>query len=501
MSSLWKKLSVVFTAMIVGSLLTGVVMSLPELMQGGISAQDQTPQRASANPSAANSLQKLSTAQDLSSSFRNVAEMLRPSVVSISTKQTEIIRGGLPPGFRNQMPPGFEDFFGGGRVRPQKRESEGMGSGVIVRSDGYILTNNHVVDGADTVTVELSDDSMVQAEVIGTDPQTDLAVLKIDRDGLNSVLFGNSDEIHVGDWVLAIGSPFGLDQTVTAGIISGKNRVQGIVDDGNGFEDFLQTDAAINPGNSGGPLVNLRGELVGINTAILSRSGTSAGIGFAIPVSLARPVFESIIETGQVHRGFLGAQVVDVTPETMQKFDLSVRSGALIGAVLENQPAAKAGLQPGDVVTKVDNKPIKSGTQLRNYVASRPPGSIVVMDVTRNGSSTKVNVHLQERTSAAMAMFGSGSVLGATLVPVTPESAREYGYDQLESGLIVTEIEDGSVADRGELQVGDVIESAAGIQVSSADRLSMIVDEAVKQGQPLRLVVRRGNSRMLLVVR
>ncbi|TWU22426.1 Periplasmic pH-dependent serine endoprotease DegQ precursor [Novipirellula galeiformis] len=491
MDNFWKRTSVALGAMFFGSLLTVVVLTLPESLQRDIHAQDQ--------PGAPIQGQHLDTAQDLSLSFRNVAESLRPSVVSISTKQTQMIRGRQSQ--RRALPPGFEDFFGYRPQAPQQRESEGMGSGVIVRKDGYVLTNNHVVEGADEIKVQLSDGRIVQGEMVGTDPQTDLAVIKIDLDGLQPVLLGSSDDIRVGDWVLAIGSPFGLDQTVTAGIISGKNRVQGIVDDGNGFEDFLQTDAAINPGNSGGPLVNLQGELVGINTAILSRSGASAGIGFAIPVSLAKPVLESIIESGQVRRGFLGAQVVDVTPESVRKFNLSVNSGALIGGLLENQPAAKAGLQPGDVVTTLDGRPVRSGTQLRNYIASRPPGAAVEMGIIRNGEKSQVTVQLQERTDAAMAMFGAGSIFGADLVPVTPETAREYGYEELRSGLIVTSVEDGSVAAQGELQVGDVIESAANIQVSSVDQLSMILAESQKQQQPLRLVVRRGNSRMLLVVR
>ncbi len=491
MDNLWKRVSVALAAMLFGSLLTGVVLSLPDSLQRDSHAQGQARVPIQG--------QHLNTAQDLSLSFRNVAEALRPSVVSISTKQTQIVGGRQSQ--RRALPPGFEDFFGYQPQAPQRRESEGMGSGVIVRKDGYVLTNNHVVEGADEIKVELNDGRIVLGKMVGTDPQTDLAVIKVDLDGLQPVLLGSSDDIRVGDWVLAIGSPFGLEQTVTAGIISGKNRVQGIVDDGNGFEDFLQTDAAINPGNSGGPLVNLRGELVGINTAILSRSGASAGIGFAIPVSLAKPVLESIIESGQVRRGFLGAQVVDVTPENVKKYNLTVNSGALIGGLLENQPAAKAGLQPGDVVTKLDGRPVRSGTQLRNYVASRPPGAAVEMEIIRNRQTSQVTVNLQERTDEAMAMFGAGSLFGAELIPVTPETAKQYGYEGLRSGLIVASVEDGSIAAQGELQVGDVIESAANIQVSSVDQLSLILDESQKQRQPLRLVVRRGNARMLLVVR
>jgi serine protease Do len=373
---------------------------------------------------------------------------------------------------------------------------------VIVRGDGYILTNNHVVKDADELTVELFDGREVPGKIIGTDPPTDLAVVKIDVPNLRAATFGSSDAIRVGDWVLAIGSPFGLDQTVTAGIISGKNRVQRIIAGGNGFEDFLQTDAAINPGNSGGPLVNLRGELIGINTAILSRTGASAGIGFAIPESLARPVLRSIIDNGEVKRGFLGAQVVDVTPATVRDYDLAVKTGAMIGAVLEDQPAAKAGLQPGDVVTQLDGRAVTSGTQLRNYVASRPPGSAVAMQINRSGQTLQVQVVLLERNEAAMAMFDrGGGLFGAELVPVSPETARQYGYEGLEDGLIVTAIEDGSSAAQAELQVGDVIESAGGMPLKSVRQLSQEFGKAKDRGQPLRCVVRRGSSKFLLLIR
>ncbi|TWT54160.1 putative periplasmic serine endoprotease DegP-like precursor [Rubripirellula amarantea] len=454
-------------------------------------AQDAFPNRtaAQAGGGTANVAPgSLIAADALSNAFRQVAESMRPSVVAITTKSVQ------------QVQPSFEDFFGRTR-RPRQRESEGTGSGVIVRQDGFILTNNHVVEGADDVKVELSDGTTLPGEVVGLDPQTDLAVVKVDRTGLRPAPFGSSDDIRVGDWVLAIGSPFGLDQTVTAGIISGKNRVQRIINDGDGFEDFLQTDAAINPGNSGGPLVNLRGELVGINTAILSRSGGSAGIGFAIPVSIALPVLDSIIETGEVKRGFLGASVVDVTPKAVSEYDLKVKRGGLIGGVLEGQPAALAGLQPGDVVVSTDGKPVIGGTQLRNYIASRRPGSTIKMDVNRNGVMSQVEVQLKERTDEAMAMFlpNRETSFGARLVPVTPETAAQFGYEGLSSGLIVTSIDDGGVADRMELQVGDVIESVAGVPMKSPEQFGAIASEASRLGRAVRMIVRRGNQRLLFV--
>ena len=494
MPNVWKQVSFALSAMLVGSLVTGVVMSLPQGLREDALAQDagRLGVVGSGGTTPKVNAQNLTHAQGLSNAFRNVADAIRPSVVSISTRHTAT-------GPQGRVPRGFEDMFG----RPSQRmepEESGMGSGVIVRPDGYILTNNHVVEDATELAVELFDGRTVPGEIVGTDPQTDLAVVKIEMQGLRAAPVGSSDEIRVGDWVLAIGSPFGLDQTVTAGIISGKNRVQRIIANGNGFEDFLQTDAAINPGNSGGPLVNLRGELVGINTAILSRTGASAGIGFAIPVSLAKPVLQSIIETGEVHRGFLGAQVVDVTPSGIQDYDLKVRSGALVGVVLEDQPAAKAGLQPGDVVTRIDGRPCTGGTQLRNYVASKRPGTVINMDVNRGGQQIQVKVNLQERTDEVMALFksGAGGIFGAELVPVTPQTARQYGYEGLRSGLIVTSVEDEGLAAQAQLQVGDVIESAAGVRLTSVDQLAQVFEEAPR---PMRVVVRRGSSRALLVIR
>ncbi|TWT73954.1 Do family serine endopeptidase [Allorhodopirellula solitaria] len=493
----WKRISIVLASAWAATLLFGLMMSLPRAANSEAHADQQIRDRTSA--------ESLNTAQDISSAFRSVSEVMRPSVVSIST-QTDLnarVRQ-LPPNLRQQLPRGFEQYFGNGNRRggaePQPQQ-QGQGSGVIVRQDGYILTNNHVVAGADIVTVELNSGTKLEAEVVGTDPETDLAVLKIDRTDLQPVPFGDSEAIGVGDWVLAIGSPFGLDQTVTAGIISGKNRVQGIVDGGQGFEDFLQTDAAINPGNSGGPLVNLHGELVGINTAILSRSGTSAGIGFAIPVALARPVLDSIIENGEVRRGFLGAQVADVTPEVVTEFGLKVNKGALIRGVLEGQPAANADLQPGDVVLETDGRPVTTSARLVNYIASRSPGESVQMKINRHGQEMEVTVNLQLRTDKAMAMFNMGSPWGAELEPVTPDSARQYGYSDLESGLIVTSVSDQGIAAQAGLQAGDVIETAGGRPVKSVQQLTKALATAKQQEVPLQVVVRRGNTKMLLVIR
>lgn len=503
MHNQWKNLSVIFGAALSGALLVGTMMSLPQRMTDGIYAQQVD--------AAVQAQESLNTAQGLSSAFRSVAESLRPSVVSISTRmpaRSTRSRGGIPPELRRQLPPWLQDDFfrqfEESESVPQPQAS-GMGSGVIVREDGYVLTNNHVVEGAAEVLVQLSDGRKVDAEIVGTDPATDLAVLKVNATGLHPATLGDSEAIQVGDWVLAVGSPFGLEQTVTAGIISGKNRVQGIIGGGQGFEDFLQTDAAINPGNSGGPLVNLRGEVIGINTAILSRSGANAGIGFAIPVGLAKPVVDAIIETGSVRRGFLGAQVADINAETKAEFDLQIDRGALIRGVLDGQPAAVAGLQPGDVVTEMDGRPVLGGTQLRNYIASRAPGTTVNLKVQRDGKTLEVQVNLQERTDDAMAMFdgerAGDTVMGAQLEPLTPEMARELNLEGPARGLVVTRVEDGGFAARGGIRVGDVIEQAGGQELTSVEDLRKILNQAQQEQRGLRMVIRRGNARMLLVIR
>lgn len=505
----WKSLSVVFGAALCGALLTGVVISLPTHMTSGTYAQQvETAKQATEKLEAR---QGMDAAEGLSSAFRNVAEVLKPSVVSISTVTASKVRAGggrgaLPPGLSDQLPPWLRDEMLRQFEMPERRspDREGMGSGVIAREDGYVLTNNHVVEGADRLTVELSDGREVEGKVVGTDPATDLAVVKIEATGLKAAVFGDSDSIQVGDWVLAIGSPFGLDQTVTAGIISGKNRVQGIVASGEGFEDFLQTDAAINPGNSGGPLVNIRGELVGINTAILSRTGASAGIGFAIPVSIARPVLDSIIDNGAVRRGFLGAQVGEISTDVIKQFDLKTDSGALIRGVVDGQPAATAGLQPGDVVTKIDGTAVTSGTQLRNMIASRKPGTTVNLSINRGGSKQDLQVTLQERTDESLAALSGNAgdvVLGAKLQPMTPAMAGDLGIDRDTKGFVVTDIQDGSVAAAVQLAVGDVIEQVNGRALTKIEELKAAVNDTKESGRAVRMVIRRGEGRFLAVIR
>jgi serine protease DegQ len=315
--------------------------------------------------------------------FRDAAQKAAPTVVSVVTSNSAAHNP-------RRNDPWFRYFFGDQEGQPQS----GIGSGVIVSPEGYVLTNNHVVERMDDIEVMLTDGRKATAKVIGTDPDTDLAVLKIDLDRLPSITLGDSDSLQVGDAVLAIGNPFGVGQTVTAGIVSALGRNQlGI----NTFENFIQTDAAINPGNSGGALVDAGGNLVGINSAIYSRSGGSLGIGFAIPVSTARQVMESLIRDGQVTRGWIGVEPRDLTPEMAETFNLPVKEGVLITGVLHNGPAAQGGMLPGDVVVQVSSSKVANTSQLLNAVAALKPGQAAQVKVQRRGDMLDLNVVVAKR--------------------------------------------------------------------------------------------------------
>ena len=317
--------------------------------------------------------------------FADAAKRAAPTVVSVVTSTSPV---------RNQRGDQWFRYFFGDQ---QGQAQSGVGSGVIVSPEGYVLTNNHVVDHMDDIEVILTDGRKTQAKVIGTDPETDLAVLKVDLDRLPTITFGNSDSLLVGDAVLAIGNPFGVGQTVTAGIVSALGRDQlGI----STFENFIQTDAAINPGNSGGALVDAQGNLVGINSAIYSRSGGSLGIGFAIPVSVARQVMESLIKEGQVTRGWIGVEPRDLTPEIAETFSLPIKEGVLITGVLHNGPAALGGIRPGDVVTQVATVRVANTAQLLNAVAALPPGNAAAIKVQRGSAAMSLSVVVAKRPKA-----------------------------------------------------------------------------------------------------
>lgn len=329
-------------------------------------------------------------AVDGTTSFRSAARAASPAVVSINTSKAAVSSA-------QNADPWFRFFFGD---QAQSQPQTGLGSGVIVSPAGYVLTNNHVIEEADEIEVILNDGRKSAAKVIGTDPETDLAILKIELNDLPVITLGNSDALEIGDQVLAIGNPFGVGQTVTSGIVSALGRTQlGI----NTFENFIQTDAAINPGNSGGALVDVNGHLMGINTAIYSRSGGSMGIGFAIPTSTARNVLDAIVRDGQVTRGWIGVEPQDLTPELAESFGLTPGAGVVITGVLQNGPAAQAGIRPGDVITAVGGKAVATVPQLLSAVAALQPGTASPLDVTRRDGKIQVQVTPGRRNIARQA--------------------------------------------------------------------------------------------------
>ena len=335
-----------------------------------------------------------STAGVAVTSYSAAAKQASPAVVSITASKA-------PARSARTDDPVFRYFFGDRRQQSLAEPQVGLGSGVIVSSDGYLLTNNHVIDGADDIEVMLTDGRQARAKLVGTDPETDVAVLKIELDKLPAITFGDADKLEVGDVVLAIGNPFGVGQTVTSGIVSALGRNQlGI----NTFENFIQTDAAINPGNSGGALVDASGNLLGINTAIYSRSGGSLGIGFAIPVSTARQVMEALIKDGRVTRGFLGVEQRDLTPEIAQTLKLPIKQGVLITGVLQSGPASTGGLRPGDVVVSIGDVPVNSTRQLLNAVAALKPQAVAALGVQRGDKALGVNVTVGQRPPVRQAL-------------------------------------------------------------------------------------------------
>jgi serine protease Do len=444
--------------------------------------------------------QGLEYAQGLSAAFAEVSKQIRPSVVNInSVKRASPIKN--VPGNRQpqQLPPGFPDpfreFFGDEMFerffrgqRPDNNEGQmGLGTGVITDKEGHILTNNHVIGDADDITVRLSDTRTFKATVVGKDPKTDLAVIKINAPDLVPAKLGDSDTLKIGEWVVASGNPFGLDNTITAGIVSAKGRSNVGISD---YEDFIQTDAAINPGNSGGPLVNLLGEVVGINSAIYSRSGGYMGIGFAIPIKMAKTVLSSLISDGKVVRGWLGVAIQNLDEDMAESFGYKSKNGALIGDVTKAGPADKAGLMQGDIITKFDGIDVQNVTELRNQVASTKPGQEVPIEVVREGQTVKMTVKVQElepKDESNIAPVAASFDLGVSLRELTPEIQRELGLEQKE-GLAVTEILPGSLADRAGLQIRDIIISVNGKKLSSVKEFERYInDQNLKKG--VRLVV------------
>ncbi len=448
------------------------------------------------------SQESIKTLGRLSDALAEVADTVRPAVVNISTTSVETMEenplGGMfnDPFFRHF----FGDQFGGGRPE-QKRtfKSSALGSGVIVSGNGYILTNNHVVKGAEEIKVILYDKREFKGKVVGTDPRTDLAVVKIDAKDLPTLSFGDSGKLRTGDIVLAIGNPFGLNQTITMGIVSAVGRSNiGLAD----FEDFIQTDAAINPGNSGGALVNGRGELVGINTAIFSTSGGYMGIGFAIPSDMAKSVMDSIIKYGKVIRGWLGVSIQNLTPELAKPLGIKETEGALIAGVESGSPADKAGLKRGDLVVEMNGKKITDVTNLRNTVAATAPGTRVDFKIIRNGKEQTIAATLGEYREKKIIKKTEydNALKGVTIQELTPSLRDKLNLPEDMTGVVVTAVGSDSPA-QGLLQANDVIQEVDRKPVRSAQEYEELASKIGSHDTVLLLIYRDGGSAYLTIQR
>ncbi|MDT8423448.1 MAG: DegQ family serine endoprotease [Desulfuromonadales bacterium] len=437
--------------------------------------------------------------------FRSVAKKVSPAVVFIQVEQ-EVSRRN-PSQYFSPFDSPFNDeffrrFFGqpprSQRPRQQapQRHTIGQGSGFIISPDGYILTNNHVVEDADKVRVTMQDGQEYVAEIIGTDPPSDLAVIKIDESDLPFLRLGDSEQLEVGDWVLAVGNPFGLSHTLTAGIVSAKGRSgMGLSD----YENFIQTDAAINPGNSGGPLVNLNGEVVGISTAIFSRNGGYMGIGFAIPVNMAKQIRRQLIEHGAVIRGRLGVYIQDLTRELAQSFGLDNEQGVLVSQVLEDTPAAAAGLKRGDIIQQLDGKDVGKVADFRNRIALTPPRTRVTLRILRDGRTRLITAtigKLDDAQSAAAAGERDVPELGLNLQELTPELAARLGYEG-ERGVVVAAVKPGSAAADAGLERGVLIQEIdRQVVTSPAQAIKLLT-----KGKAHLLLIRQGEGSRYLALK
>jgi len=455
----------------------------------------------------------LAKGDTLSPLFVQVAKVLKPAVVEVRvTKKVKM----------QDMPDTdqfFRHFFGeenspfsapqgpGRQMRPQPREylQRGLGSGVVVDAkNGYILTNYHVVSGADETQVVLPDGRTLKVEWARTDPMTDLAVVKVEPKDLIDAPLGDSDAMQVGDWVMAIGSPEGLEQTVTAGIISAKGRV---TDHANTYQSFIQTDAAINHGNSGGPLVNMKGEVIGINAAIVSQSGGNEGIGFTIPSNMVKSVMSQLIEKGKVTRGYLGVAIQGVDEKLAKSFNLPGIKGALISSVTPDSPAAKAGLKSGDFIVSVAGKPVENSNELRNLVAGLEIGKGVPVEFYRDGKKTSLNVTIESQPASLFAAGGmpeggeaTAGKLGLQVQTMSKELAQQYGYKTAPKGVIITQVTPGSSADSQGLKEGMAITQVQDKDIDTAEQFKDAVSaKEAAEGVRIRVTDPSGGTRFVFL--
>jgi serine protease Do len=436
--------------------------------------------------------------------FMPIVKRVVPAVVNIAS--SKIVRspdqGPSSPFFSD---PFFKYFFGDEFSRqfqvPREQREHSLGSGVIVGPSGYVLTNDHVVDGATEIKVSLADKREFKASIVGTDPKTDIAVLKIEAKDTPVLQLGDSSKVQVGEFVLAVGDPFGVGQTVTMGIISATGRGGLGIED---YEDFIQTDAAVNPGNSGGALVNVRGELVGINTAILSGSGGNQGVGFAIPVNMARQVMDQLVKHGKVVRGWLGVVVQPMTPTMMKVFGLSGDPrGALVSDVTPDSPAARSGLSKGDVILELNGESLTDSRTLSLKISMMSPGTLIQLKIFREGRERTFSATLGElpakREAAKGATTEKGAIhLGLSVEPLTPEVLRELGLPRNTAGIIVADVEPGSNAEEAGLRRGDIIQEVNRRPVTNVDQFRNAVESA--GNQPTLLLINRAGGHVYVVI-
>ncbi|WP_319408956.1 DegQ family serine endoprotease [uncultured Desulfosarcina sp.] len=434
-------------------------------------------------------------------SFSELAEAARPGVVNIRTVKT--IKGGSPvfrhffgnPHGGNRSP--FDEFFGPFQGDGQQRDfkQRSLGSGFIIDDSGFIVTNNHVIDDADQIKVILADDKEFDAELVGRDPKTDLALIRIEgAKNLKPLELGNSEKLKVGTWVVAIGSPFGLEQTVTAGIVSAKGRIIG----SGPYDDFIQTDASINPGNSGGPLLNMDGEVVGINTAIIA---SGQGIGFAIPINLAKGIIDQLKDKGEVTRGWLGVGIQDLTPELADYYGLKAEKGVLVTQVFEGDPADKAGIKVNDVILSVDGQNVTTGRELSSMIANTPVGHQTKIDLIRDGKKKALTVTLakredDEKTIAAQSR--ENDELGIEVTDLDSDIARRFGIDGKESGVLVTDVKDESLARDADVRPGDIIKEINRTVVKDRKDFVQLMKKN-EENNTIQLLVKRRDAGYLVV--
>lgn len=433
--------------------------------------------------------------------FSEIAGAVSPAVVNIST--TKVVKRDPAPFSDDPFFDLFRPFNDFGT--PKKWKERSLGSGVVVSADGYIITNNHVVEKADEIKVTLVDKRAFKGRIVGADPKADIAIIRIDANNLPVLKWGDSEKLQVGEFVLAIGSPYGLNNTVTMGIISAVGRANvGIAD----YEDFIQTDAAINPGNSGGPLVNIRGELIGINTAIFSRTGGYQGIGFAVPSNMVRLVMDQLLQNGKVTRGWIGVTIQELTPELAQEFGLKRTGGALISDVAKDSPAARAGVMRGDIVIEFNGKEVKDVSSLRNMVAQSKTGTQITMKILRGGREFLVKIGILElprEVAEAVPERSSDDpeakvLTGLSVMDLSKEIVKQLGFSKDEKGVVVVKVEPGSSADEAEIKKGDIIKEMNKKEITGLEDFNRTAAK-IKKNESVLLFVNRSGKRFYAILK